>query len=95
MPVARKHLCCSSGEGGHLLAGTLHNLHAIDPKKKIEGGFGPLVRQCVEQGREVVQAAFVEPLTEFPDERAKAGPILLPPARVAYVRTVAVTVNLA
>ena len=95
MPVARKHLRCSLGEAGHLLAGTLHDLRAIDPKKKIEGGFGPLGRQRVEQGLEVVQPAFVEHLTEFPDDGAKDCPILLPPGRVAYVRTVAVAVDLA
>ena len=95
MPVAREHLRCNLGEGGHFLAGTLHDLCAINPEKKIEGGFGPLVRQCVEQGLEVVQPAFVEHLTEFPDDRAKDGPILLPPGRVAYVRTVAVAVDLA
>ena len=60
MPVAREHLRCNLGEGGHFLAGTLHDLHTINSEKKIEGGFGPLVRQCVEQGLEVVQAAFVE-----------------------------------
>jgi hypothetical protein len=54
MPVAREHLGCSLGEEGHFLAGTLHDLYAIDPEKKIEGGFGPLVRQRVEQIREVV-----------------------------------------
>ena len=68
----------------------MHDLRAIDPEKKIEGGFGPLVRQRVEQGLEVVQPAFVEHLTEFPDERAKECPILLPPRSVAWVRTVAV-----
>jgi len=54
MPVAREHLGCNLGEGGHFLAGTLHDLYAIDSEKKIEGGFGPLVRQRVEQIREVV-----------------------------------------
>ena len=68
----------------------MHDLHAINSEKKIEGGFGPLVRQCVEQGLEVVQAAFVEHLTELPNERAKECPILLPPGRVAWVCTVAV-----
>jgi len=68
----------------------LHNLHAIDSEKKIEGGFGPLVRQRVEYGLEVVQPAFVQHLTKFPDERAKDCPILLSPRRVACVRTVAV-----
>jgi hypothetical protein len=94
MPVARKHLRCHLGEGGPLLAGTLHDLHAIDPEKKIEGGLGPLVRQRVEQGLEVVQPAFVEHVTEFPDDGAKNCPILLPPGRVAYVPTVALAVNL-
>ena len=71
----------------------MHDLHTINSEKKIEGGFGPLVRQCVEQGLEVVQAAFVEHLTEFPNERAKECPILLPPGCVAWVHTV--TVDLA
>jgi hypothetical protein len=93
MPVARKHLRCNLGEDGHLLVGTLHDLRAIDPKKKIEGGGGPLVRQRVEQSLEVVQPAFVEHLTECPNDRAKAGPILLPPGRVTYVGTVAVAVD--
>jgi len=95
MPVARKHPCCNLGEGGHLLAGTLHDLHAIDPEKKIEGSCGPLMRQRVEQGLEVVQPAFVEHLTEFPDDRTKESPILLPPGRVAYVCTVTIAVDLA
>jgi hypothetical protein len=94
MPVARKHLRSSLRQGGHLLAGTLHDLRAIDPKKKIEGGFRPLVRQRVEQGLEIVQPAFVEHLTEFPDDRTKDGPILSPSGRVTYVGTVAVAVDL-
>jgi hypothetical protein len=94
MPVARKHLRCHLGEEGHLLAGTLHDLCAIEPKKKIEGGGRPLVWQRVEQGLEVVQPAFVEHLTEFPDDRAKDSPILLPPGRVTYVGMIAVAVDL-
>jgi len=90
MPIAREHLRCNLGEGRHFLAGTLHDLCTIDPEKKIEGGIGPLVRQRVEQGLEVVQPAFVEHLTEFPDERTEDGPILLPPGRIACVRTIAV-----
>jgi len=89
MPVAREHLGCNLGEGGHLVAGTLHDLRTIDPKKKIEGGSGPLVRQRVKQSLEVMQPTFVEHVTEFPDDRAKDGPILLPPGRVGYVRMVA------
>jgi hypothetical protein len=95
MPVARKHLRSSLSEGRHLLAGTLHDLRAIDPKKKIERGFRPLGRQRVEQGLKVVQAAFVEHLAEFPDKRTIDRPILLSPGRVAYARPVAVTIDLA
>ena len=76
------------------MTGTLHDLRAIDPKKKIAGGGGSLVRQRVEQGFQVMQPAFVEHLTEFPDERAKASLILLPPGRRAYVRPVAFAVDL-
>jgi hypothetical protein len=94
VPVARKHLRSSLCEGGHPLTGTLHDLRAIEPKKKIEGGFRPLMRQRVEQGLEVVQPAFVEHLTEFPDDRAKDSPILLPPGRVTYVGMIAVAVDL-
>lgn len=94
MPVARKHLRSNLREEGHLLAGTLHDLCAVDPKKKIEGGGRPLVRQRLEQGRKVVQPAFVKHLAEFPDDRSKDGPILLPPGRVPYVGTVAVAVDL-
>src|SRR4029450_4264044 len=94
MPVAREHLGCNLGEGGHFVAGRLHDLHTIDSKEKIEGGCGPLVRQRVEQSFEVMQPAFVEPLTEFPDDGAKTCPILLPPGRIAYVRMVAVAFHL-
>ena len=72
----------------------MHDLRAIDPEKKIEGGFGPLVRQRVEQGLEVVQPAFVEHMTEFPDDGAKACPILLPSWHIAYVRPVTIAFNL-
>jgi hypothetical protein len=61
----------------------LHDLRAIDPKKKIERGFGSLGRQRVEQGLKVVQPAFVKHLTEFPDKRAIDGPISLSPGGVA------------
>jgi hypothetical protein len=94
MPVTRKHLRRNLGETGHLLTGTLHDLRAIDPKKKVEGRCGPLVRQRVQQGLEVVQPAFVEHLTEGSDDGAKDGPILLPPGRVTYAGTVAVAVDL-
>jgi hypothetical protein len=72
----------------------LHDLRAIDPKKKIERGFGSLGRQRMEQGLKVVQPAFVEHVTEFPDKRAIDGAILLPPESIAYVRAVAVTIDL-
>jgi hypothetical protein len=72
----------------------LHDLYAIDSKKKIERGFGAFEWQRAEQSRQVVQPAFVEHLTEFLDKRAIEGPILLPPGGVAYVRTVAITLDL-
>jgi len=94
MPITREHLRCNLGEGGHLLTGTLHDLGTIDPEKKIEGGCGPLIRQRMEQSLEVMQPAFVEHLTEIPEDGAKDCPILLPPGRVAYVRPVAVAFDL-
>jgi hypothetical protein len=73
----------------------LHDLHAIDPEEKIKGRGRPLMRQPVEQGLQVVQLAFVEPLTEFPDDGTKGGAILLAPARVALACAGALAFDLA
>ena len=73
----------------------MHDLRAIDPEEKIEGRGRSFMRQPVEEGLQVVQLAFVEPLTELPDERTKGCAILLAPGRVTQVRAVASAFDLA
>jgi hypothetical protein len=56
--------------------GTLHDLYAINPEEEIERGGRRLVWQPVEEGLQVVQPAFVEPLTEVSDDGTKGRAIL-------------------
>src|SRR5437870_304551 len=86
VPVTEKYLRRSPGKAWHGVAGTLHDLHTIDPQKKIEWGLGTLAWQHVEQGLEFVQTTFVQESAEFPNHRLKCRPIPLPPRRVAYIR---------
>jgi hypothetical protein len=56
--------------------GTLHDLYAINPEEEIERRGRRLVWQPVEEGLQVVQPAFVEPLTEVSDDGTKGRAIL-------------------